>query len=94
VVEAHNAGVASGAMFQMFLWIGLLEAVSLIATIQMLQGGERKPGYFGFDPLGFSKKSGERMQVAEIKNGRLAMLAFSGMITQAALTNNDFPFLY
>lgn len=61
----------------------------------MLQGGARKPGYFGFDPLGFSKgKDAARMATAEIKNGRLAMLAFSGMITQAALTGNGFPFIY
>ena len=61
----------------------------------MLQGGARQPGYFGFDPLGFSKgKDAARMKVAEVKNGRLAMLAFSGMITQAALTGNGFPFIY
>ena len=33
-------------------------------------------------------------QLAELKNGRLAMLAFGGMVTQAQLTGHEFPFLY
>lgn len=38
--------------------------------------------------------STKKMELAELKNGRLAMLAFSGMVTQAALTGNGFPYLY
>jgi len=29
-----------------------------------------------------------------VKNGRLAMLAFSGIITQAVLTGQGFPYLF
>ncbi|KAJ1635362.1 chlorophyll a/b-binding protein domain-containing protein [Pavlovales sp. CCMP2436] len=94
-IAAHDAGVTSGAMSQMLLWIGILETVALIGTMQMLNGSGRKPGDFGFDPLNFGTgKDAVRLQVAEIKNGRLAMLAFSGMITGAALSGNGFPFIY
>ena len=53
-LEAHDACVASGAMSQLLLWIGLLEVVSFISIDQMLRGSGREPGDFGFDPIGFS----------------------------------------
>jgi hypothetical protein len=47
------------------------------------------------DPLGFSKDAAaaKKLAVNEVKNGRLAMLAFSGMVTQAALTGHGFPYM-
>jgi len=46
------------------------------------------PGNVGFDPLKFgdNKAARERLELAELKNGRLAMLAFSGMIHQVFVT--------
>ena len=40
----------------------------------------REPGNLGFDPLKFgeNKETRARLEMAELKNGRLAMLAFSG----------------
>jgi hypothetical protein len=41
-----------------------------------------EPGYPGgiFDPLGFSKGNLKELQTKEVKNGRLAMVAFIGFV--------------
>jgi len=94
-LEAHDACVASGAMSQLLLWIGLLEVFSLISVDQMLRGSGREPGDYGFDPLGFSKNGKlEELQMKELANGRLAMFAFSGVVTQSVLTGNTWPYLF
>jgi len=45
-------------------------------------------GYPGgvFDPLGFSKGDAKQWQTKEVKNGRLAMVAFMGFVLQAQAT--------
>ncbi|KAI8475812.1 MAG: chlorophyll a/b-binding protein domain-containing protein [Monoraphidium minutum] len=47
-----------------------------------------EPGYPGgiFDPLGFSKGNLKELQTKEVKNGRLAMIAFMGFVLQAQAT--------
>lgn len=95
-VAAHDAAVKSGAMSQILIWTSLLEIVSSKAVVQMLEGSGRAPGEFGFDPLKFSEGKSDKVKadlaLKELQNGRLAMLAFSGMVTQAVLTGKDFPF--
>mmetsp|Transcript_2980 Transcript_2980/g.8634 ORF Transcript_2980/g.8634 Transcript_2980/m.8634 type:complete len:83 (-) Transcript_2980:594-842(-) len=46
----------------------------------MFADPKREPGNLGFDPLKFgeNKNTRARLEMAELKNGRLAMLAFSG----------------
>jgi Chlorophyll A-B binding protein len=48
-------------------------------------------GDFAFDPLGLGKKDLDKLKVNELKNGRLAMMAFSGIVTQAAMGHSTFP---
>merc|ERR1719502_2270145 len=95
-LEAHDACVASGAMSQLLLWLGLLEVISAISIDQMLRGSGRAPGDYGFDPVGFASNPEklEDLQMKELANGRLAMFAFSGVVTQSVLTGNSFPYLF
>jgi hypothetical protein len=55
-----------------------------ITMENMFSDPSRVPGNFGFDPMGLSKgKTPEQvaeLELNEIKNGRLAMLAIGGMI--------------
>mmetsp|Transcript_19300 Transcript_19300/g.28899 ORF Transcript_19300/g.28899 Transcript_19300/m.28899 type:complete len:206 (+) Transcript_19300:146-763(+) len=97
-VTAHDALVEYGAMGQLFLWIGVAETIATISLIQMLyEDSGREPGDFGLDPLGFLEGKSEdevnRMKLRELKNGRLAMLAFSGVVTQSVLTQGPFPYV-
>mmetsp|Transcript_33503 Transcript_33503/g.73494 ORF Transcript_33503/g.73494 Transcript_33503/m.73494 type:complete len:205 (-) Transcript_33503:2156-2770(-) len=96
-VTAHDALVEYGAMGQMFLWFGLAEVIGSIALMQTMQGSGREPGDYGLDPVGFltdkSEEEVNRMKLRELKNGRLAMLAFSGVVTQAVLTQGPFPYV-
>lgn len=99
-VTAHDALLSEGAMGQLFLWIGLVESLSMISVMQMVwEGSGRRPGDFGLDPLGFISGPGitaeqkEDMYLKELTHCRLAMLAFSGMVTQAVLTQGPFPYV-
>ncbi len=84
-------------MSQIFLWAGLAEIIGTVAVIQMLQGSGRAPGDYGFDPAGFligkSDEEIEELKVKEITHARLAMMAFSGVVTQAVLTQGPFPYV-
>eukprot|EP00600_Ochromonadales_sp_CCMP1393_P005847 CAMPEP_0174961582 /NCGR_PEP_ID=MMETSP0004_2-20121128/4323_1 /TAXON_ID=420556 /ORGANISM="Ochromonas sp., Strain CCMP1393" /LENGTH=213 /DNA_ID=CAMNT_0016210049 /DNA_START=117 /DNA_END=758 /DNA_ORIENTATION=- len=94
-LAAHNTAVENGSMGFLLFVVGMLEIVGGAALFDQAKGSGRTPGDFSFDPLNFSKdaKSLERYSTNEIKNGRLAMLAFSGIVTQAAIfPDKAFPF--
>ena len=95
-VAAHDAAVEQGGLAQMLLWFSLAEVLNLVAVIQMLEGSGRAPGDFGLDGgmlKGKSAQQIEDMKLKEITHCRLAMLAFSGVITQAVLTQGPFPYV-
>jgi len=95
-VAAHDVALSYGAMNQLFIWLGLFEVFSTVGIYQMLyEGNDREPGDFSLDPLGFcgTPEKTADFKLKEIVHCRLAMFAFSGMVTQAVLTGSGFPYM-
>jgi len=70
-------------------WVGCVVAAAAIDAYGISRSKSNDPAYFpgnlGFDPLGMYPKDEEgqqRMQLAEIKNGRLAMIAVTAFAFQ------------
>mmetsp|Transcript_16210 Transcript_16210/g.33321 ORF Transcript_16210/g.33321 Transcript_16210/m.33321 type:complete len:204 (+) Transcript_16210:59-670(+) len=93
---AHDVLVEKGVMGNMLVFLGLFEIVSYLGVAEMLQGSGREPGDFGFGTWYLEGKSEEevkKIKYQEIMNGRLAMMAFSGVVTQSVLFDASFPYI-
>ena len=91
-IAAHDASVANGALIQVLGWVSLIEIITT-PKVWALKDGKGEPGNYSFDPLGLGKKDFRTLEVKELKNGRLAMMAFSGLVTQAVLSGKPFPYI-
>jgi len=93
-IQAHEAfSSATGVNFQILFWIGIVEFCCAKKVFEW--NSLEVAGDYGLTGLFSKDEEGQkRMRLAELKNGRLAMLAFSGAVTQAALTQHPFPWLY
>jgi light-harvesting complex I chlorophyll a/b binding protein 4 len=82
--NAAPAAVGASAMLQIVLAAGFEEYRTNKGNVTMetmFSDPARVPGDLGFDPMGYKKSADyAKLQVNEIKNGRLAMLAIGGMI--------------
>jgi len=86
-------------------WVAVLVAAGAIDLLQNDKASKNEAGYFagnlGFDPLGLYPKDAagqERMQLAELKNGRLGMIAITAFAFQEFVTNlgvvNETPIFF
>ncbi|KAL3912498.1 MAG: hypothetical protein SGPRY_008318 [Prymnesium sp.] len=91
-LEAHDISVANGSMWTLLFFVSILEYQQMSIVLPLLDSddwGDREPGNYKFDPF---KLDTPKRREAELKNGRLAMLAFSGVVTQCAL-GHEAPYI-
>eukprot|EP00186_Timspurckia_oligopyrenoides_P003038 CAMPEP_0182452494 /NCGR_PEP_ID=MMETSP1172-20130603/44280_1 /TAXON_ID=708627 /ORGANISM="Timspurckia oligopyrenoides, Strain CCMP3278" /LENGTH=218 /DNA_ID=CAMNT_0024650329 /DNA_START=31 /DNA_END=687 /DNA_ORIENTATION=+ len=83
--------VPSEGLWQIFIAIGILEFIGhkgKMTYMDMKNDSPATAGAMGFDPLNLGKnpESLKRYALAEVKNGRLAMIAVGGFIHQMWVT--------
>lgn len=92
-IDAHDALLKTGPMYQLLLWIGLFDIIITAPAAIASQNGQREPGNYGLefgkprDKETFAKK-----RASELLNGRLAMIAVGGIATQSVITGGGFPY--
>ncbi len=87
---AHDAAVKQGSLIVLLIFCGVCEMAGFAAVQQTLEG-KRTPGDFA---LTGGIEVTDSLKQAEIKHSRLAMMAFSGIATQSAITHGAVGFPY
>merc|ERR1719401_2934896 len=94
-LQAHDAMVENGIFLPFLAAIGTAELYSGWLWIQGWTGeANREAGdyFLGKQFLPKDPEKAKDMRLKELENGRLAMLAFSGIVTQAAAFKATWPF--
>lgn len=93
-IDAHDALLKTGPMYQLLLWVGLWDILITAPAAKAMGEGFREPGDFGW--RWFAPETKEKFDVkrdAELKNGRLAMIAVGGIATQSIVSGHGFPYI-
>jgi len=97
--EAHDLIVSQGSLGFLLVAIAFIEFCTGAVLVEVARGeSDREAGDYKLDPLGFLKdrsvEEQNKMKLRELKNGRLAMLAFAGVVTQSGLGEgyHNFPY--
>jgi len=91
--SAHDIAVTQGGLVVLMIFAGVFE-IAGAGGIAASLAGQREAGDFALTG-GFGKtpESMARLKQAEIKHCRLAMMAFSGIVTQSGLSDGGaFPY--
>jgi len=83
-----------GVNVQILFWIAIVEFCCAKKVFEWNSIEVAGDYGIGSQFLPKDEEGQKRMRLAELKNGRLAMVAFGGAITQAVITQHPFPWLY
>merc|ERR1712216_1063156 len=94
-IDSHDQlNSAVGVNVQVLFWVSLVELCCAKKVFEWNPLEVAGDYGFGYQFLPKDEEGQKRMRMAELKNGRLAMVAFGGAITQAVITRPPFPGLY
>ena len=96
-IDAHDALLKTGPMYQLALWIGLFDLLVTAPSVMAMGNGDREAGDYGLTWFGpdeeKEKEAFDKKREGELLNGRLAMIAVGGIATQSILTGHGYPYV-
>jgi len=95
-IDAHDQMVSLGLMQPMLATVFFMEVYSAWLIMGGLDGSVKRDAgdyFFGKSFLPKEPAKEREMRLKELENGRLAMVAFGGICTQAVLFKSTWPFM-